>query len=503
MTKNSHSFPAAFETADCVNPITAHLSASPLDPDVLMSTLDVARARFRTLQKPTLRTLRGQVMTPSRVAQTMLGMLDTLPRQVRLLDAGAGMGMLSLAFVSTAMRSNPRPQSIHVTAYETDPLLQPALEETLVWCDALCGSVGIDFSFEVISEDFIVSGIEAGNAQSFTHAVMNPPYGKLPPDAPARTVLRKEGLCAANWYAGFMGVALKRLGKRGLLIALTPRSYCNGVYFKKLRQQIASEAVIRALHLYDSRRETFADDGVLQEVLILKAEKDGPPGPVRVTSEAGLSRMTDAEEVVSPTDPNSIIRIATQVDRAATRIAQLPNRLSDLGLSVSTGRVLLHKLPKTILSDGSGPDVPVIHAQHLIAGRISWPLCDFKKQQTLRNGPDVAKLVLPAGTYVLVKRISGSEAPRRVEAAIYEGGAVAIDNHVNVIHCGGAGMSAQLAQGLTRYLNSDALDGYVRSILGGTQVNASDLRQLRYPDRKRLEMIACGARSLGDILDIT
>ena len=41
--------------------------------------------------------------------------------------------------------------------------------------------------------------------------------------------------------------------------------------------------------------------------------------------------------------------------------------------------------------------------------------------------------------------------------------------------------------GLFAFLNSTAVDQYFRRFSGHTQVNATDLRKLTYPDRKTLE----------------
>jgi adenine-specific DNA-methyltransferase len=46
-----------------------------------------------------------------------------------------------------------------------------------------------------------------------------------------------------------------------------------------------------------------------------------------------------------------------------------------------------------------------------------------------------------------------------------------------------------LALGLKEFLNSAAVDRYFRQFSGHTQVNANDLRVLRYPGRAELERL--------------
>src|SRR5262249_39595576 len=66
------------------------------------------------------------------------------------------------------------------------------------------------------------------------------------------------------------------------------------------------------------------------------------------------------------------------------------------------------------------------------------------------------------------------------------GDAIGYENHLNVYHRGGRGLPLELALGLSAYLNSTIVDDFVRSFSGHTQINATDLRQLRYPSASQL-----------------
>ena len=55
-----------------------------------------------------------------------------------------------------------------------------------------------------------------------------------------------------------------------------------------------------------------------------------------------------------------------------------------------------------------------------------------------------------------------------------------------MFHDGRKGLSDTLAQGLTVYLNNTIVDEEFRRFNGHTQVNATDLRRIRYPDRTSL-----------------
>jgi adenine-specific DNA-methyltransferase len=66
---------------------------------------------------------------------------------------------------------------------------------------------------------------------------------------------------------------------------------------------------------------------------------------------------------------------------------------------------------------------------------------------------------------------------------------VGFENHLNYFHSKGKGLERDLAFGLFAFLNSTVVDQYFRRFSGHTQVNATDLRNLPYPDRCTLEAI--------------
>ena len=126
-------------------------------------------------------------------------------------------------------------------------------------------------------------------------------------------------------------------------------------------------------------------------------------------------------------------------------------------------------------------------------GFVVWPK-PGKKPNYLEVSPDTENLLVPAGVYVLVKRFSAKEEKRRVTAAVCEparlpGDDYGFENHLNYFHRRGNGLPVVFAKGLAAYLNSTLVDAYFRQFSGHTQVNATDLRNLRYPDLATLERI--------------
>jgi adenine-specific DNA-methyltransferase len=74
---------------------------------------------------------------------------------------------------------------------------------------------------------------------------------------------------------------------------------------------------------------------------------------------------------------------------------------------------------------------------------------------------------------------------------------VGFENHINYFHHDGRPLERLLAKGLVAFLNSTLVDIYFRQFNGHTQVNAQDLKALRYPDGNALIVLG---RHLGDTL---
>ena len=73
---------------------------------------------------------------------------------------------------------------------------------------------------------------------------------------------------------------------------------------------------------------------------------------------------------------------------------------------------------------------------------------------------------------------------------------VGFENHLNYFHASGHGLERSLAIGLYAFLNSTVVDQYFRRFSGHTQVNATDLRTLAYPDRDTLQAMGGEMKAL-------
>jgi adenine-specific DNA-methyltransferase len=450
------------------------------------------------------RTELGQVLTPPAVAEFMASLFDlTEPGSAaRLLDPGAGVGSLAAAFVDRWTASGDG--RLHLTAVELDHAIQPHLSATLTEFEER----GINT--ELVSSDFLawalerVSGFEALAAEPYDFCIMNPPYRKVQTRSSERQLLAHVGVDVTNLYTAFVALAMRLLRPGGQLVAITPRSFANGPYFRAFRRDFLSHMAFRQIHLYDSRDTAFADSEVLQENVIVHAVRGAHHGIVRLTSSHSaedpvlLVREVGHDDIVKPDDPDLFLHLTTDelAAKIAARMGALPASPKDVGVSVSTGRVVDFRTRPNLRDAPSAGDAPLIYPNHFQNGGLRWPLTKGKKPNALAVNDETKPLLLPNGTYVLVKRFTSKEERRRVVAVVTDstqlpGEVVAFENHLNVFHQDNGPLEPDLALGLAAFLNSTAVDVFFRQWSGHTQVNATDLRSLRYPTRD--ELVRLGA----------
>jgi adenine-specific DNA-methyltransferase len=292
-------------------------------------------------------------------------------------------------------------------------------------------------------------------------------------------------------------------------VAITPRSFCNGPYFKPFRVDFLKLMSLRRLHVFDSRAAAFSRDEVLQENVIVHAVKNAvKPRHVVVSSSSGEpgasigERRVAYSDVVSPDDPEQFIHLSLdeRQNKAKSDMGRLTFTLADLGLTVSTGRVVDFRAAPYLRSEPAADTAPLIYPCHFNGGVVHWPKMNSRKPNAIVSNELTRDLLVPAGVYVLVKRFTSKEERRRVVACLYDPAhipapLVGFENHLNYFYVAGQGLPLLLAKGLAVFLNSSVVDTYFRQFSGHTQVNATDLRSLRYPCKDDL---LCLGREMGD-----
>lgn len=470
-------------------------------PHNLNDIADVNRVEANGQLDEKLRGKLGQFMSSSAVSMLLADMFENVEGEHRLLDAGAGVGSLTAAFVERVKSSA---KSIDSTCFELSSVMSHYLSDTLGHCLTTCETNKVQWDQTVIGEDFIQHSVQTLLSDDFkpkfNKAILNPPYLKIAAKGDERKALRQVDFETGNLYSAFVGLAVKLLEEGGELVAITPRSFCNGPYFNDFRKLLLDSCSINKIHVFNSRKSAFKADKVLQENVVYHLTKGEPQRDKVIVTSSSCAEDPNPfvyevpfDKVVSENNPDRFIHIITDEEEqnVATRAGGLPCSLEDLGIQASTGKVVDFRTRENLSQNFVDGSVPLIFPQHLQKCSIEWPVENAKKPNALLNNESTANLMVQNGTYVLTRRLTAKEEKRRIVASIYTADladveVVGFENKTNYFHALGEPLDDGLAKGLWVFLNSTLVDKYFRQMNGHTQVNATDLRTLRYPTREQL-----------------
>jgi len=462
----------------------------------------------------------GHYGTPGIIAEYMARMFSQIPTDtVRLLDAGAGVGILTAA-VCDRIAKLKSPRRVKAVLYENNGALIIFLRETLEATQKVLDMGGHELTYEIRTDDFILSNSQfipglftarGAVPSSFDLVIMNPPYSKLRKDSMHAKAMGGVIHGQPNIYALFMAVGARFLSQSGELVAITPRSYCNGLYFRHFRKWFLDRVTPYHIHLFESRRKAFEESDVLQENMILAARRGNTYGKVAVTVSAGKDlaysarRLLPVNKVIDDSRGDKIIRISSNDfdQRIVDVIDAWPKRFSQLQLGISTGPVVTFRATDFLVTHSNGGKnlVPLLGMHNIRPFKTLWP-SGSKKDTWFKVCPDSEPLILPARNYVILKRLSSKEEKRRLVAGIllrenFQYNFVGLENHLNYVYQERGELSKAQCFGLAALFNSAILDRYFRTINGNTQVNASEIRTLPLPRSDDIEKIGEKIMKLG------
>ena len=451
----------------------------------------------------------GQFMTSATVARFMASLFSPSTLQTaRLLDAGAGTGSLSGAFLDRFLSHGFGFRKAEVTAYEIDASLRNHLYRTLAEYQ---GELAIDCS--ILPGDFIeeAARLILEGKPRFSHAIMNPPYKKINSSGRHRLLLRQVGIETVNLYSAFVALAIILMQPGGEIVVIIPRSFCNGPYYRPFRELLLAKTALKRMHLFGARDRAFKDDDVLQENIIIVLERGGAQGSVTVSTSTD-DTFTDIEtrtypfdQIVLPGDREHFIHVPTSPEHNQTEISPaIRSFLVETGLEVSTGPVVDFRLKDHLRSMPERGTVPMLYPAHFSGQSIHWPRVGIKKPNAIVRNDQTKKWLYPNGCYVVVRRFSSKEEKRRIVATVvypsaFNSPMIGLENHLNVFHYRRKGIPENLARGLSVFLNSTQVDLQFRRFSGHTQVNATDLRLLKYPSREALTSLGVWAEAQGEL----
>jgi adenine-specific DNA-methyltransferase len=470
----------------------------------------------------------GHYLTPASIAKFMAEGASYSQPYLRVLDPGSGTGVLSAA-VCEAVCNKGTVRNLHVEACESHPLLANLTRLVLTFSRQWLDHRGIELTFDVRQGDFVMeySGALEATAKTVGHVqgaggtspeydlvISNPPYFKIGKDDPRAVAGASVVYGQPNIYSMFMAISAELLAESGRLVYIVPRSFASGPYFKRFREVFFQKVAPTAIHLFDSRKEVFRSQTVLQENLVLtaRARKEGEDqdDQVLVSHSKGVHDIAERQqlsvEMKSVLDMESVnkelcIPVCAEDLELVKAVREWPNTLGSLGLDISTGPVVPFRARRFLADCASeAPAVPLLWMHHVRPMRVEWPSTGGGKAQWVKVVPESVKLLVKDDTYVLLRRFSAKEEKRRLVAApLFQGflnvDMVGLENHLNYIRGVSRKLDEELTYGLAALLNSIFLDRYFRVSNGNTQVSATELRAMPLPSEEDIRVIGSGVAS--------
>ena len=395
---------------------------------MMLSTIERTRLRLSKNTEAKKKSQFGQFLTSERTAAFMASLFPESKGRCRLLDAGAGIGSLSAAFLDRWDTAGFDFQRVELDAFEIDDSLHSYLNQTLEKYRHNPRFIStirkVDFIHAAV--DWLSGSFFAEELEKYTHAILNPPYKKINNNSSHRLALRRVGIETVNLYSAFVALAVALAVPGGQIVAIIPRSFCNGPYYRPFRDFLLDRAVLRHLHLFESRNKTFKDDKVLQENIIVQLERSGQQGPITVSTSTD-DTFTDLathkypfDQIVCPDDSERFIRVPLSPKSTIELAPTIRYGLTDLGINVSTGPVVDFRLKEHLRDTPEVGTVPLLYPCHFSDIGTKWPVAGSKKPNAILRNSDTEKWLCPSGFYCVVRRFTAKEEKRRIVASVVD-----------------------------------------------------------------------------------
>ena len=475
--------------------------------DLCQNSLDNTLTRLSAISQSTSKQIPrcrkvkfSQFFTEGEVARQMAKML-TIKDGATIGDHGAGTGILCASVLAYSLaQQQSTSQPFNLNAYEIDERLYPAFNKSMETIGEFAKemlnhspNVSLNGDFTDVAQKLM----QGHSCQVLDAAILNPPYQKLNQKTDFAKCLREYFVPCPNIYAAFIVLSIELLKPYGELVAIVPRSFTNGTYFKPFRKWLRQQGSIDWFVRYKGRSNLFRNDNVLQENVTFRFTKMKPQAErVRVSLCESPAQAPEYESMVPVDDilpsDSDMIFVPSSPDElnALHKMRAMPLNAKQAGLTFSTGKFedfrmrekLSHNVPEKNWA-------PVIYSQHWQRGNdLAWSPTIKGKPACLNTDTSTEKKLIERGNYVLIKRISANDdsTGRCHPCAILEdsnipGDRWAIDNHIQVISgLNGKTLSKTQALKLVDYLSSPSIDLVLRLISGTTQINKNELEHIRY-----------------------
>jgi adenine-specific DNA-methyltransferase len=445
----------------------------------------------------------GQFFTSIQTAQYMASKVETDTR-LKILDVGAGTGILSAAVLEKLLRSK-KIKNIELTLYENDKRVIAVLDENLQIMQQQCATKNINLIFRVIKKNFILENRELWKQKAyvgnFDIVISNPPYKKIGKEDAEAKAMEDIVYGQPNIYYLCMAMSSHLLKKNGQFIFIVPRSWTSGLYFKYFREYFLGNICLKSLHLFVSRDKVFDAESVLQETMIIFGMKSSNQTPrISITTSNGtndfhkITKLFVKSKMCITGGENHyvLLPVCDEDIDILTIMANFKSTLQTEGYVFKTGQVVEFRNKEDIKLHKENNCVPLIRPFHLYKGFVKFPV-NVSKGQYMKMS-NKKSLFMEYKDMLLIKRFTTKEETRRLQPALLlvdniSTKIIAVENHVNYLDKTSGQITKDELFGIWALFSSQIWDKYYRILNGSTQVNATEINTMPIPDIVKIREI--------------
>lgn len=388
-------------------------------------------------------------------------------------------------------------QEIELTCYENDNNVLQLLRYNLDYCKEKSTKRIV---FNIITDNYILSQYLDFNhmiggslePKKYDYVIGNPPYMKIPKDAPEATAMPEICYGAPNLYFIFASMGLFNLKEDGEMVYIIPRSWTSGAYFKRFREYFLTEGRLEHIHLFVSRSKVFDKENVLQETIIIKVRKTHKtPETISITSSKSNNDFLNITSLVVPYSlvvAGNDFYVYLVTDEEEVKVLKCLHKfdktLPEIGVKMKTGLTVDFRNREILRDEAEEGAIPLFYSQHIKQGKVQFPIQkEHEYVVTEQRG-----LMQDNKNYLFVKRFTAKEEPRRLQCSVYlakdfpQYHKISTQNKINFIDGLLSEMSECLVYGLYVLFNSTLYDEYYRILNGSTQVNSTEVNSMPVPN---------------------
>ena len=201
-----------------------------------------------------------------------------------------------------------------------------------------------------------------------------------------------------------MAICAKMLEEDGQMIFITPRSFASGRYFQSFRDFLFRHVHIDLIHLFNTRKDTFSKDEVLQELVIMRMHPAHEVSTITVSFSQGIRDLGEpyqkdyaATNIVDVTSVEKIVYLP--VDGRDEAILSLfrswDGNMEKYGIKISTGPVVAFRAYDSIVSDPAEDTVPLYWLHNVVKMLCDHPVQKKDKGQYIKVSPERRQLCFP------------------------------------------------------------------------------------------------------------